>query len=45
MHLLDHVPISSGAGSVRHMDDHAPGGTVWFGTDRGTLGRALVQGK
>ena len=37
------TPIPSGAGSVRHMDYHAASGAVWFGTDRNTLGRALVR--
>ncbi len=40
--VISVTPIPSGAGSVRHMDYHAPTGTVWFGTDRGTLGRARV---
>jgi virginiamycin B lyase len=35
------TPIPSGGGSVRHMNYHA--GNVWFGTDRGTIGRAEVQ--
>jgi len=37
------TPIPSGAGSVRHMHYHAPARTVWFGTDTGMLGRALVD--
>ncbi|MCZ6646839.1 MAG: lyase [SAR324 cluster bacterium] len=37
------TPIPSGAGAVRHMDYHAGSGAVWFGTDRNTLGRALVK--
>ncbi len=36
--------IPSGAGSVRHMDYHEPTGSVWFGTDNQTLGRADVGG-
>ena len=36
--------IPSGAGSVRHMDYHEPTGSVWFGTDNETLGRADVGG-
>lgn len=36
------TPIPSGAGAVRHMDYDAGTGTVWFGTDSGTIGRALV---
>lgn len=38
------TPVPSGGGSVRHMDYHAETGTVWFGTDRNTIGRALVGG-
>ena len=38
------TPIPSGGGSVRHMDYHAETQTVWFGTDRNTIGRALVGG-
>lgn len=34
--------IPSGAGSVRHMDYHAPSSSVWLGTDNETLGRAIV---
>ena len=34
--------IESGGGSVRHMFFHAPSGTVWFGTDANTIGRALL---
>lgn len=37
------TPIPSGAGSVRHMNYHAPSGTVWFGTDENTIGRAKVN--
>jgi virginiamycin B lyase len=40
--LVSVTPIPSGAGSVRNMDYHAPSGSVWFGTDAGTLGRARV---
>ncbi len=36
------TPIPSGAGSVRHMDYHAPTQSVWFGTDENTLGRARI---
>lgn len=41
--IVSVTPIPSGAGSVRHMDYHRPTGTVWFGTDETTLGRAVVQ--
>ena len=37
------TPIPSGAGSVRHMVYHAATGTLWFGTDAGTLGRARIE--
>ena len=36
------TPIPSGAGSVRHMHYYAVSGTVWFGTDENTIGRAVV---
>ena len=36
------TPIPSGGGAVRHMHYHAPTGTIWFGTDRNTIGRARV---
>ncbi|NNG05147.1 MAG: lyase [Inquilinus sp.] len=36
------TPIPSGGGSVRHMDYDSGTGTVWFGTDRNTIGRARV---
>ena len=41
--VISVTPIPSGAGSVRHMNYHAGTGTVWFGTDRSTLGRARVR--
>ncbi|RMD88322.1 MAG: lyase [Alphaproteobacteria bacterium] len=37
------TPIASGGGAVRHMHYHAPTGTVWFGTDANTIGRAQVM--
>lgn len=36
------TPVPSGAGSIRHMHYHQPSGSVWFGTDNNTIGRALV---
>lgn len=39
------TPIPSGAGSVRHMDYHAPSSSIWFGTDNETIGRALIGGR
>lgn len=35
--------IPSGAGSVRHMVYDAKNGTVWFGTDNNTIGRAEIE--
>jgi len=34
--------IASGAGAVRHMVFHSPTRALWFGTDAGTLARAVV---
>ncbi|MEX1187537.1 MAG: hypothetical protein WEA80_13205 [Gemmatimonadaceae bacterium] len=36
------TPIKSGGGAVRHMVYHAPTRSIWFGTDAGTIGRAVV---
>jgi virginiamycin B lyase len=41
--IVSVTEIPSGAGSVRHMDFHAGTASVWFGTDRGTLGRAVLR--
>ena len=41
--FINATPIPSGAGSVRHMNYHAPTGSVWFGTDANTVGRAKVE--
>jgi virginiamycin B lyase len=35
-------PITSGGGTVRHMYFHPPTREIWFGTDRGTIGRAKL---
>lgn len=35
--------IPSGGGTVRHMYFHQPTGTVWFGADTNTVGRATVR--
>lgn len=40
--IVSITPIPSGAGSVRNMHYHPPTDTVWFGTDKQTLGRAIV---
>lgn len=37
------TPIPSGGGVVRHMHYHEPTGAIWFGTDAGTIGRAMVE--
>ena len=36
--------IPSGGGTIRHMYFHKPTGSVWFGTDANTIGRAPVTG-
>lgn len=36
------TPIPSGGGSVRHMDYHTTSKSVWFGSDKETLGRVIV---
>ncbi len=36
------VPVESGAGTVRHMMFDEKTNTVWFGTDVGTVGRAVL---
>ncbi len=41
--IVSVTPIPSGAGSVRHMNFHAGTASVWFGTDRGTLARAVLR--
>lgn len=35
--------VPSGGGTVRHMFYHAPTGSVWFGADTNTIGRAKVN--
>ncbi len=40
--IISVTPIPSKAGTVRHMDYDASSDAVWFGTDKQTLGRALV---
>ena len=35
--------IPSGAGSIRHMHYDASRGELWFGTDAGTIGRAVLS--
>jgi virginiamycin B lyase len=36
-------PLPGGANVVRHMVYHRPTRTIWYGTDRNTLGRAVVE--
>ena len=36
------TPIESGGGTVRHMYFHPSTKEIWFGTDRGTIGRARL---
>ena len=36
-------PIESGGGTVRHMTFDPSSGAIWFGTDVGTIGRAVVS--
>lgn len=40
--VIGTTPIKSGGGAVRHMVFHAPTRSIWFGTDAGTIGRAVV---
>jgi virginiamycin B lyase len=41
--FFSETAIPSGAGAVRHMVYDAPSGSIWFGTDANTLGRAQVM--
>jgi virginiamycin B lyase len=41
--IVSVTEIPSGTGSVRHMDYEETTGSVWFGTDNETIGRALVR--
>jgi len=36
------TPIASGGGAVRHMMFEPTKREIWFGTDRGTIGRAVI---
>ena len=40
--FFSETAVPSGAGTVRHMVYHAPTKTIWFGTDAGTIGRAVI---
>lgn len=37
------TPVPSGGGTVRHMHYHESSGSVWFGADTNTVGRAVVE--
>ena len=37
------TPVGSGGGTVRHMTFDRATGTIWFGTDAGTIGKAVVS--
>ena len=37
------TPVPSGGGTVRHMMYHQASGTIWFGADSNTIGRAQVE--
>ena len=40
--FVDATPVPSGGGTVRHMVFHQPTGSLWFGTDANTIGRARI---
>ena len=40
--IISVTAIPSGGGSVRHMDYHTASKSVWFGSDKETLGRVIV---
>ena len=39
------TPVPGGGGTVRHMEYDAKRGSLWFGTDRNTLGQAVIATK
>ena len=41
--FVSQTDVPSGGGAVRHMMYHKATGTVWFGTDNNTIGRAVVE--
>ncbi|MEL7024961.1 MAG: lyase [Pseudomonadota bacterium] len=41
--FIDQTEVESGGGTIRHMHYHAPTGSVWFGADANTIGRATVE--
>jgi virginiamycin B lyase len=40
--FFSQTEVASGGGTVRHMTFDAASGVIWFGTDVGTIGRAVV---
>ena len=40
--FFEETPVPSGGGTVRHMVFHEATGTLWFGTDANTIGRARI---
>ncbi|MEL6868795.1 MAG: lyase [Pseudomonadota bacterium] len=41
--FFSETDVESGGGTIRHMHYDAPTGSVWFGADSNTVGRAIVQ--
>jgi virginiamycin B lyase len=41
--FVDSTPVPGGADTVRHMEFDAKRNSLWFGTDRGTLGQARLD--
>ena len=41
--FFSQTPVGSGGGTIRHMHYHEPTGSVWFGADANTVGRAIVE--
>ena len=41
--FFSQTPVESGGGTIRHMHYHEPTGSVWFGADTNTVGRAIVE--
>ncbi|MEO0574719.1 MAG: lyase [Pseudomonadota bacterium] len=41
--FFSQTPVASGGGTIRHMHYHEPTGSIWFGTDANTVGRAIVE--
>ncbi|MEL7374717.1 MAG: lyase, partial [Pseudomonadota bacterium] len=41
--FFSQTEVDSGGGTIRHMHYHEPTGSVWFGADANTIGRAVVE--